>query len=76
MTTLEINNQSVEEFLFEQAKQTKQSATDFLMGLIYKEMEAQAVKKDIQTINQEMKLVNQGAMELESLDSLIKELND
>jgi len=74
MTTLEINNHSVERFLVEQTHATKQSVADFVMELVVKEMERQSLKRDIQTINDEMRQFSNGTLQLKLASSLLDEL--
>jgi len=74
MTTLEINNQTVEQFLNEQAKQNNTSMSDYLVTLLITEIEAVKVKNDMSTLTSEIKKVNQGGLKLKSAHSLLNEL--
>ena len=74
MTTLKINNPTVEQFLSEQAKQSNTSTSDYLVNLLITEIEAVKVKSDMNTLASEIKKVNQGELKLKSAHSLINEL--
>jgi hypothetical protein len=76
MTNYAINHQTVEQFLLEQGQEEHKSATDVLVDIVLREIEMRGLRRDIKTINKEMTLAQTGKVQLNTLDSLIEELND
>lgn len=76
MTNYAINNQTVESFLYEQASKKNTSTTDYLVNLVMTEIELISVKKDMKKLDNEIQQVNNGTLKLQTLDSLINELDD
>ena len=74
MTTVEINNQTVESFLNEQARQNNTSMSDYLINLVITEIEVAKVKNDMNTLSSEINKVNKGELNLKSAHSLLDEL--
>ena len=74
MTTVKINNQTVESFLNEQVKQNNTSMSDYLISLVITEIEVAKVKNDMNTLSSEINKVNKGELNLKSAHSLLTEL--
>ncbi len=74
MTTIEINNKTIEQFLCKQAAKNNISTVEYLTNLILNEMEVLSVKQDMKTLESEIKKVNQGKIKLKSAHSLLDEL--
>jgi hypothetical protein len=74
MTTVKINNQTVESFLNEQATKYNTSTKDYLINLVMAEIEYIKVKKDIDILQSEINQVNSGNLKLEKADILVNEL--
>ena len=74
MTTININNQTIEEFLYMQTTQNNISTVDYLTKLIFTEMEILSIKQDIKTIKSEVKKVNEGKIKLRPARLLLDEL--
>jgi len=58
MTTININNQNIENFLYEQAIVSKKSTADYLTSLIKREMDFLEMQKDIKILESEIQQVN------------------
>ena len=74
MTTVEIDNQTVEKFLYKQTTKNNISTVDYLTTLVLNEMEVLSVKQDMKTLESEIKQVNQGKIKLKSAHLLLDEL--
>lgn len=74
MTTVEINNPTVEAFLFKKAKVENIQVNEYLSNIILHEMEADAVKNDLTQMEKEIKQVNNGTIKLKTAHSLLDEL--
>lgn len=74
MTTVEINNLSVEKFLNEQAKQNNTSMSEYLINLVTTEIEVVKIKSDMNTLASEINKVNKGELELKSAHLLLDEI--
>ena len=74
MTTLEINNQTVESFLNEQANKNNTSMANYLITLVMTEIEIASVRNDMKTLEAEMSQINKGETKLQSAHLLLNEL--
>jgi len=74
MTTLEINNKTVESFLSEQANKNNVSTTEYLVGLVMTEIETATVKNDMRVLESEINKVNSGGIKLNSAHLLLNDL--
>ena len=74
MTTLEINNQTVESFLNEQANKNNTSMTNYLITLVMTEIEIASVRNDMKTLETEMSQINKGETKLQPAHLLLNEL--
>jgi hypothetical protein len=72
---LNINDNSFQA-LNEEAKENNTSISNYLMNTVMCEIEKISVKRDIKAIENEAKLVNEKKVKLQTLDSLINELDD
>ena len=74
MTTIQINNKSVENFLYKQATVNNLSTVDYLTSLVMNEIEFLEIKKDIKTLESEIKQINEGKIKLRPARMLLNEL--
>lgn len=74
MTTINITNQTVESFLYEQTVVNKVSTVDYLTSLVLSEMDFLEIKKDMNTLESEIKQVNEGEIKPKSARLLLNEL--
>ena len=74
MTTVKINNESVESFLYEQTVVNNVSTVDYLTSLVLNEIEFLEIKKDIKTLASEIKQFNKGKIKPKSARLLLNEL--
>jgi len=74
MTTVNINNQNIEQFLYRQTTKNNISMVEYLTTLISKEMEILSIKQDIKMIETEVKKVNQGEIKLKPARLLLDEI--
>lgn len=74
MITIQINNESVESFLDEQAVVNNVSTVDYLTSLVLNEIEFLEIKKDMKTLELEIKQVNDGKMKPRPARLLLDEL--
>ncbi len=74
MTTVKISNQTVESFLYEQTVVNKVSTVDYLTSLVLNEIEFLEIKKDMKTLESEIKQVNEGKIKPRSARLLLNEL--
>lgn len=74
MTTVNISNQTVESFLYEQTVVNKVSTVDYLTSLVLSEMDFLEIKKDMKTLESEIKQVNEGKIKPRPARLLLKEL--
>ena len=74
MTTIKIDNQTVESFLYEQTVVNKVSTVDYLTSLILNEMDFLEVKQDIKTLESEIKQVTEGKIKPRPARLLLNEL--
>ncbi len=74
MTTIKIDNQTVESFLYEQTVVNKVSTVDYLTSLILNEMDFLEVKQDMKTLESEIKQVNEGKIKPKPARLLLNEL--
>ena len=74
MTTVKIENQIVENFLYEQTVVNKISTVDYLTSLILNEMDFLEVKQDMKTLEFEVKQVNEGKIKPKPARLLLNEL--
>ncbi len=66
----------IENLLEEEARKNNLSLIDYLNYMIAYEEEKASVVADMKTINEEIREVNNGSLKLQTLDSLIDELDD
>ena len=74
MTTIQINNEMVEHFLYEQTSQQNISTVDYLTSLVLNEIELLEIKKEMKVVESEVKQVNEGTLKLTSARTLLDEL--
>ena len=74
MTTVKIENQIVENFLYEQTVVNKISTVDYLTSLVLNEMDFLEVKQDMKTLEFEVKQVNEGNIKPKPARLLLNEL--
>ena len=74
MTTVKIDNQTVESFLYEQTVVNKVSTVEYLTSLVLNEMDFLEIKQDMKTLESEIKQVNEGKIKPKSARLLLDEL--
>jgi len=74
MTTIKIDNQTIENFLYEQTIVNKVSTVDYLTSLVLNEMDFLEIKQDMKTLDSEIKQVNEGKIQPKSARLLLNEL--
>ena len=74
MTTIKIDNQTIENFLYEQTVVNKVSTVDYLTSLVLNEMDFLEIKQDMKTLESEIKQVNEGKIQPKSARLLLDEL--
>jgi len=74
MTTIKIDNQTVESFLYEQTVVNKVSTVDYLTSLVLNEMDFLEIKQDMKTLESEIKQVNEGKIKPRPARLLLNEL--
>jgi hypothetical protein len=74
MTTIKIDNKSVESFLYEQTVVNNISTVDYLTSLVLNEKEFLEIKKDMKTLESEIKQVNEGKIKPRPARLLLNEL--
>ena len=74
MTTIKIDNQTIESFLYEQTVVNKVSTVDYLTSLVLNEMDFLEIKQDMKTLESEIRQVNEGEIKLKPARSLLNEL--
>lgn len=74
MTTVEINNPTVEAFLYQKAKNDNIEVNEYLSNIILYQMEIESVKSDMKQLEKEVQQVNNGEIKLKSAYDLIDEL--
>jgi len=74
MTTVNISNQTVESFLYEQTVVNKVSTVEYLTSLVLNEIEFIEIKKDMTTLESEIKQVNEGKIKPKPARLLLNEL--
>jgi hypothetical protein len=74
MTTVNISNQTVESFLYEQTVVNKVSTVDYLTSLVLGEMDFLEIKKDMKTLESEIKQANEGKIKPRPARLLLNEL--
>ena len=74
MTTININNKSIESFLYEQAIVNKKSTVDYLTSLIKREMDFLEMQKDIKVLENEIQQVNNKKLKPKPARLLLNEL--
>ena len=74
MTTVNISNQTVESFLYEQSVVNDVSPVDYLTSLVLNEIEFLEIKKDMTTLESEIKQVNEGKIKPRPARLLLNEL--
>jgi hypothetical protein len=74
MTTIKIDNQTIENFLYEQTVVNKVSTVDYLTSLVLNEMDFLEIKQDMKTLDSEIKQVNEGKIQPKSARLLLNEL--
>ena len=60
MTTIHIDNKSIEHFLYEQTVLNNVSTVDYLTSLVLQEIEFLEIKKDMKTLKSEIQQLNEG----------------
>jgi len=74
MTTIKISNKSVENFLYEQTVVNNVSTVEYLTSLVLNEIEFLEIKKDMKTLESEIKQVNEDKIKPRPARSLLNEL--
>ena len=74
MTTIKINNEAVESFLYEQTVVKNVSTVDYLTSLVLNEIEFLEIKKDMKTLESEIEQVNEGKINPRPARLLLDEL--
>ena len=74
MTTVKINNETVENFLYEQTVVKNVSTVDYLTSLVLNEIECLEIKKDMNILESEIKQVNEGKIKPRPARLLLNEL--
>lgn len=74
MTTVNINNQTVESFLYEQTVVSNVSTVDYLTSLVLSEIEFLEIKKDMKTLEFEIEQVKEGKIKPRPARLLLNEL--
>jgi len=74
MTTVNITNQLVETFLNKQTIEKNVSTVDYLTSLVMNEIEFMEIKKDMKTLEFEIKQVNEGKIKPRPARLLLNEL--
>ena len=74
MTTIKIDNQVIESFLYEQTVVNKVSTVDYLTSLVLNEMDFLEIKQDMKTLESEIEQVNEGKIKPKPARSLLNEL--
>ena len=74
MTTIKIDNQVIESFLYEQTVVNKVSTVDYLTSLVLNEMDFLEIKQDMKTLESEIRQVNEGEIKPKPARSLLNEL--
>ena len=74
MTTVNITNQLVETFLNKQTIEKNVSTVDYLTSLVMNEIEFMEIKKDMKTLESEIKQVNKGEIKPRPARLLLDEL--
>ena len=74
MTTVKLDNQTVESFLYQQTNEKNISTVDYLTSLVLNEIEFLEIKKDMKTLESEIKQVNEGKLKLQPAHLLLNEL--
>jgi len=72
--TIEINNPYIEEIVKSEVEKNNITVSEYISGLILKEIEFLKVKKELESVEREFKLFQDGKLELNSVDKLIEEL--
>jgi len=74
MTTVKINNETVESFLYEQTVVNNVSTVDYLTSLVLNEIEFLEIKKEMKTLESEIKQVNEGKIKPKPARLLLNEI--
>ena len=74
MTTIKIDNQTVENFLYEQTVVNKVSTVDYLTSLVLNEMNFLEIKQDMKALESEIRQVNEGKIKPKPARLLLNEL--
>ena len=74
MTTVEIDNQTVESFLYEQAVVNKVSTVEYVTSLVLNEIDFLEIKKDMSALKSEIQQVNEGKIKPKPARLLLDEL--
>ena len=74
MTTIKIDNQTVESFLYEQTVVNKVSTVDYLTSLVLNEMNFLEIKQDMKVLESEIRQVNEGKIKPKPARLLLNEL--
>lgn len=74
MTTLKIDNPTIEAFLFKKAKSDNIQVEQYLSNIILYQMELESVKDDFQQMEKEIKEVDNKTIVLQPAHSLLDEL--
>ena len=74
MTTVEIDNQTVESFLYEQAVFNKVSTAEYVTSLVLNEIDFLEIKKDMSALESEIQQVNEGKIKPKPARLLLDEL--
>jgi len=75
-TLSNISNFNIENILIKEAKKKNLNIIEYLNYLIAYELEKKRVKEDMKTIDNEIRKVRNGTLKLQTLNSLIDELDD
>jgi len=74
MTTIKIDNQTVENFLYEQTVVNKVSTVDYLTSLVLNEMNFLEIKQDMKVLESEIRQVNEGKIKPQPARLLLNKL--
>jgi len=71
--TVEINNPYIEDIVKSEVKKNDTTISEYISGLVLKEIESLKVKKELKSVEREFRLYQDGKLELNSVDELVKE---
>ncbi len=74
MTTVQISNKTVENFLYQQTTENDISPVEYLTSLVLNEIEFIETRKEIQTLKSELQEVSKGTIKPKPAHLLLDEL--